>query len=208
MLAGANLDLEAVQQACKNRFPLGKAPADWLQCAAADVNLKQWSRFKHNSGMAQVRDARVAQVVVLNPLIGSLFGEAGLKTVQTPVLMLAGTEDTFTPALSQQFRPFQQLTTAKYLVTAIGGTHLSVGDPSLSGKVAESQLTAERQGEAAEPLRRLMRGVTLAFVQQLTPQSQTYQPFLTPDYAQLLSKSNFPLRLSTELSTNLVKEFF
>ncbi|WP_204368455.1 alpha/beta hydrolase [Neosynechococcus sphagnicola] len=34
MLAGAVLDLPALQQFCRNHSPLGKSPADWLQCAA------------------------------------------------------------------------------------------------------------------------------------------------------------------------------
>lgn len=204
MLAGANLDVSAVREACKNRNPLGKAPAEWLQCAAADLNLHQWSQLRRSGNTAQLRDPRVVQVVALNPMIANLFGEAGLKTVQTPVLMLAATEDTLTPALSQQFRPFQQLTTPKYLVTAIGGTHLSVGDSRQSGKVAESLITEELQGKAAEPLRQLMRGVTLAFIAQSTANAQIYRPFLTPDYAQLLSQPQLSLRLNTEINSRFV----
>lgn len=137
-------------------------------------------------------------------MIGELFGKAGLTQVATPTLILAGTADTLTPALSQQLRPFTQLPTPKYLITAIGGTHLSVGDPNLNQLLAQSDLVRERQGMAVEPLRQLVRGVSLAFIQQLTPNAKAYAPFLTPSYAQSLSTPDLPLRLSTNLPLGLL----
>jgi len=63
-------------------------------------------------------------------------------------------------------------------------------------------LAQERWGKEAEPLRELLRGTSLAFIQQLTPQARMYQPFLTPAYAQSLSTPALPLRLSHELPTS------
>jgi predicted dienelactone hydrolase len=207
MLAGAGLDLKGLQQLCRDRNPLGKSPAEWLQCAAARLDPKTLtSSGSGNAGSLQFRDPRIVQAIVLNPVVGELFGSNGLKQVAIPTLMLASTEDTLTPALSEQLKPFNQLPTPKYLVTAIGGTHLSVGDPNLSQTLERSNLVNERQGQDVEPIRRLIRGVSLAFIQQLTPQAKDYAQFLTPAYAQSLSTPALPLRLSTSLPADLIQQ--
>jgi len=193
-LAGGEVDLDAVRQSCRGISALGQAPADWLQCAAADLPERRLN----------LRDRRVAQVVALNPLVGNLFGKTGLMQVTTPVLMLAGTEDAVTPILNHQLRPFNQLQGQKYLITAIGGTHLSIGDLGNLGRAASVRtLVKERWGDETLPLRRLASGAMVAFIKQLTPEAQVYAPFLTPAYAQSLSTAQLPLRLNTKLPSTL-----
>lgn len=193
-LAGAQLQLDELRKFCKERIPLGLAPADWLQCTAVDLPERQLN----------LQDRRVVQAVALNPVIGQLFGQTGIAQIEVPTLILAGTEDALTPALSHQLQPFNQLRGNKYLVTAIGGTHLSVGDPAnFSGIVTQSTVVRERRGEDTENLRRFLQGVSLAFVKQLTPEAEAYQPFLTPAYAQSLSTASLPLRLNTKLPASL-----
>ena len=92
---------------------------------------------------------------------------------------------------------------SKYLLTAIGGTHLSIGDPGNLGITSNQSSVKERRGEETKPLRQLVQGVSLAFIEQLTPYAKTYQPFLTPAYAQSFSKSELPLRLNTELPASI-----
>jgi predicted dienelactone hydrolase len=193
-LAGGEVDLDAVRQSCRGISALGQAPADWLQCAAADLPERRLN----------LRDRRVAQVVALNPLVGNLFGKTGLMQVTTPVLMLAGTEDAVTPILNHQLRPFNQLQGQKYLITAIGGTHLSIGDLGNLGRAASVRtLVKERWGDETLPLQRLASGAMVAFIKQLTPEAQVYAPFLTPAYAQSLSTAQLPLRLNTKLPSTL-----
>jgi predicted dienelactone hydrolase len=189
-LAGGELNLKELRQYCKERSPIGRSPADWFQCAAADLP----------GDKIQMRDQRVVQVLALNAVTGRLFGKNGLSQVTVPTLLLTGTEDAITPSLDHQLRAFSQLTVPKYLVAAIGGTHLSVTDRSnLNAALARSTLVKEHIGIEADPLRQLVRGVSLAFVKQLTPDAKTYQPFLTPAYAQSLSTKSMKLRLSKEL---------
>jgi predicted dienelactone hydrolase len=143
-------------------------------------------------------------VIAFNPLVGQIFGKTGLTQVATPVLLQAGTEDAYTPILNHQLRPFIQLRVPKYLLTAIGGTHLSIGEPANLGATARlNTLVKERQGEETKSLRQLVKGVTLAFIKQLTPAAKTYKPFLTPAYAQSFSTPELPLRLNTELPTTI-----
>ncbi|GAB4377483.1 MAG: alpha/beta hydrolase [Elainellaceae cyanobacterium] len=188
-LAGAQLSVEHLRHFCSDPNPVVFSPADLLQCNAADL-----TDAPENLG-----DQRIAQVVLLNPVIGRLFDENSLAEVKIPTLMLAATDDPITPAVSQQFLPFTQLHTSKYLLTAIGATHLSVGDPANLNRALMQSFFVREQQEETENLRKLLQGVTLAFVSQLTPQADEYLPFLSPAYAQSFSTESLKLRLNSEL---------
>lgn len=81
---------------------------------------------------------------------------------------------------------------------------MSVGEPAnLGSKVTASTVVKERRGEETKSLRQLTSGVSLAFIKQLTLEAKTYEPFLTPAYAQSLSTPELPLRLNTELPATI-----
>jgi predicted dienelactone hydrolase len=192
-LAGAELNLDELRRSCKSTDPLSKSPAEWLQCAAADLPERR----------LQLRDQRVAGAIALNPVVGQLFGKTGLMQVTIPTLILSSTEDAFTPAVNHQLQPFTQLRGAKYLLTAIGATHLSVGDSSNLG--FQRTLVQERTGQDVEKLHQLLQGVSLSFIKQLTPEAKIYEPFLTPAYAQSLSTQELPLRLNPSLPASVYR---
>jgi len=192
-LAGAELDLDSLRAACKTQNPLLQTPADWLQCSAATLPDRRLN----------LRDSRVAQVIAINPLIGYSFGDQGLAQVQTPTLVVSSTSDAVTPAPSNQLRQFDQLPATKNLITAIGATHLSVSD--VTNVNEDATLVKERLGLEVIPFQQLLQGVSLAFIQQLTPQAKTYQPFLSAAYAQSLSTPDLPLRLSTRLPDSVIR---
>ncbi len=195
-VAGGELNLQQLRIACKNNVnPLIQSPGDWLQCGAATLI----------DSKVELKDKRVKNAIALNPVVGQLFGENGLSKISIPVLVLASTEDAITPVLNHQLQPFTQLGAQKYLVTAIGGTHLSVGNPN-SQALTDIGVIKERRGVEVQPLRQLISGVSLAFINQLTPNAQIYQTFLTPAYAQSLSTPNLPLRLSTELPPSVINQ--
>jgi predicted dienelactone hydrolase len=197
-LAGGELNLKELKQFCKNRSPIGRSPADWFQCAAADLK----------GDRIELRDRRVVQVMALNPMTGRLFGNRGLTSVSVPTLILTSTEDAIAPSLDHQLRSFSQLSGPKYLLSAIGGTHLSITDrANLNEALARSTLVKEHIGKEADPLRQLLRGVSLAFVKQLTPEAQRYQPFLSAAYAQSLSTPTMALRFSKELPPTMATWF-
>jgi predicted dienelactone hydrolase len=198
-LAGGKLDLEGLQKFCKNSLGIGEAPGDWLQCAAAGLKDSDIKNI-------ELIDKRIKGAIALNPLVGNLFGRKGLERINTPVLMLASSEDALTPALKHQFAPFTELKGSKYLITAIGGTHLSVSDPTYQTNDI-TNIVKEKRGQETQNLRELLSGVSLAFIKQQTdlPEAKIYQPFLTPVYAQSLSTTQLPLRLVSELPGNLKK---
>jgi predicted dienelactone hydrolase len=193
-LAGAKLDTRSLQQFCENILPSGLSPADWLQCAALDLPIDT----------ADLSDPRITRLIAMNPLTGQLFGADGLSQIQVPTLMVASSFDGVTPIASQQLRPFEQLAGPKHLVTVIGGTHLSVGDPqNLNPELSRFPFTPELPGEATARLREFLQGVSLSFILQETSAANQYAAFLTPGYAQAYSTADLPLRLSEALPSSV-----
>lgn len=197
-LAGAELDLRGLADFCADLSPAGLSPADWLQCAALDLDLPADTK--------NLSDPRLVKLVAMNPLTGHLFGEAGLSNVTLPTLMLTSTNDGITPSPQQQLHPFAQLGGSRYLIAVIGGTHLSVGDPTnLNPAMTQLPLMAELEGDATENLRYFLRGVVLSFIHQGdSSNSARYAPFLSAAYAEFFSTPDLPLRFTTEIPPNLL----
>jgi predicted dienelactone hydrolase len=192
-VAGATLDLKQLRRYCQELELLGRSPADWLQCATAQLPYSQ----------LQFRDSRIVQVIAFNPIIGHLFNQS-LNQVTVPTLILASSEDGITPNIAHQLQPFQQLGGEKYLLVAVGATHMSVTDLIyLNSALGQSTLVREVMDETANPVRKMAMGVSLAFIEQLTPQAAEYQPFLTSAYVQSLSSNCISLRLTKYLPLSL-----
>jgi len=194
-LAGAKLDLRSLGSFCENIQPLGVSPADWLQCAAVDLEEQQ----------ADLSDDRIQQVVAMNALTGQLFGEAGLREVTVPTMLLTGTQDSVTPTLDQHLSAFTQLSGEKHLLAVIGGTHLSVGDPgNVNPALSELPFMSELRVEETANLRRVLKGISLSFVQQRMEDAEQYRPFLSSAYVQSFSTSTLPLRLVEALPDSVL----
>ena len=193
-LAGAKLDLRSLQTFCQNIQPLSVSPADWLQCAAVDLDEQQ----------ADLTDDRIKQVMAMNPLVGELFGEAGLSDVTVPTLFMTATNDGVTPTLDQQLAPFSQLSGPKYLLAVIGGTHLSAGDPgNVNPALTQLPFMAELDVSQTSELRRALKGLSLSFVEQQMPEADKYKPFLSAGYVQSFSTPGLPLRFTQTLPSGL-----
>ncbi len=194
-LAGAKLDLRSLRTFCDGLRPVGLSPADWLQCAAVELLEDE----------ADFTDERIVGVMAMNPLVGELFGPAGLTEVTVPTLMLTGTQDAVTPTLRQQLTPFTQLAGPKYLIAVIGGTHLSVGDPdNVNQSLTQVPFMPELHGEQTVALREYLQGVSLSFAMQYTDGAERYQPFLSPAYAERFSTEALPLRFTQTLPDSVL----
>ncbi|MGF1477983.1 MAG: alpha/beta hydrolase [Cyanophyceae cyanobacterium] len=192
-LAGAELKPKELRAFCQRLSPLGRAPADWLQCAAAELPYET----------IKLQDRRVKRIIALNPIVGYLFGQAGLARANLPALILSSSEDSITPLVAHQLKPFEKLPGEKYLLSVIGGTHMSVTDLGNSDSlVARNTLVKELMGAEAEPIRQVVQNASLAFVYQLADEER-YQSFLTPAYVQSLSNDTVSLRLTKELPANM-----
>lgn len=194
-LAGAPLDLRLLDQACAQVDPVRLSPSDWFQCAALDLPVKY----------ANLRDDRIQQLILTNPLTGLLFGETGLSQVKVPTLMLAATQDSVTPMAAQQLGPFAQLTGPKYLMTAIGGSHLSVGDPeNLNPNLQAIPFMPALPSAETSNLRVFLQGLSLSFIAQQTDQAEDYIGFLSPSYAEAFSTPELALGLTQTLPPQLL----
>ncbi|MEH2394719.1 MAG: alpha/beta hydrolase [Nostoc sp.] len=202
-VAGAELQLEHLKQRCKKNLTslsLGEA----IQCIAQELPENSY----------QLRDTRIKQAIALNPTTSLIFGETGLTKVQVPTLVLAGSADKTTPALTEQIIGFNKIPSPKWLVGIVGGTHLSVKDPSKTldqiGQPNTPISGGEVVGEQAADVRKYVKALALAFAAQMTPEAKNYAIFLTSDYAQFASTAAFPFRLITQIPPDamaVVKEF-
>ena len=194
-LAGAPLDLSWLEPRCRHGDPLALIPTDWLQCTALDLPTRY----------ANLQDRRVTQLILLNPLTGLLFGQAGLSRVRVPTLMLASSQDTITPMASQQLAAFAQLSGEKYLLSAIGASHLSAGDPhSLNPHLGQGPLMPALPDATTASLRRYLQGASLSFILQQTEAASVYAKFLGPGYADRFSTDQIQLRWSRDLPQRLL----
>jgi predicted dienelactone hydrolase len=191
-LAGATVDFKKLRKVCQQVTPLGRSPADWLQCAAAKLPYRQ-QNFKDN---------RIKQIIALNPIVGNIFSD--LSQITVPTLILSNTEDGITPTVTHQLQPFQQLGGEKYLLIGKGATHMSVTDISnLNSSVGQSTLVREVMGKEANPLRNGVKGVSLAFIAQLTPEAAQYKPFLSNHYLHTLHNSTISLAFTSSLPNSV-----
>lgn len=202
-IAGAELQLERLKQRCKKNLT-SLSLAENMQCIAQELPENRY----------QLRDTRIKQAIALNPTTSLMFGETGLTKVQVPTLVLAGSADKTTPALTEQIVGFDKIPSPKWLVGILGGTHLSVKDPSKTldqiGQPNTPITGGEVVGEQAADVRKYLKAIALAFAFQMTPEAKNYAIFLTSDYAQFASTAAFPFRLITQIPPDamaVVKEF-
>lgn len=192
-VAGGELNPKEMRNFCQKTLPLGLSPADWLQCSAAELP----------DSKIKLKDNRIKQLIAFNPITGNLFGKS-LSNLKIPSLIFASSEDAITPNLDNQLKPFQELTGEKYLAIAFGATHMSITDRrNEKSPLAQSTIVKEIIGEEAEPVRNFAKGITLAFVQQLTPEADKYKQFLNPNYVQNLSSNNIKFRWTNALPSTV-----
>ncbi|MEG4624768.1 alpha/beta hydrolase [Microcoleus sp. w1-18aA5] len=202
-LAGAELQLSALKQRCQGDL-IGFSLGEGIQCAAAGLPEERY----------QLRDGRIKRAIAMNPITSLLFGETGLSAIQIPTLIVASSADKTTPALAEQIAGFPKIPSPKWLVGLVGGTHLSVKDPSTTLNQVRRPSTVitgdEVVGDQAVSIRNYIKAVSLATAAQLTAEADKYAVFLTPEYAQFASTSAIPVRLVTEISpeTNAVVQTF
>ncbi|MEH1781052.1 alpha/beta hydrolase [Nostoc sp.] len=202
-LAGAELQLEHLKQRCQKNLAILSLGED-MQCIAQELPENSY----------QLRDPRIKQAIAFNPTTSLIFGETGLTKIQIPTLVLTGSADKTTPALTEQIVGFNKIPSPKWLVGIVGGTHLSVKDPSTTldqiGQPNTPISGGEVVGEQAADVRKYVKAIALAFAAQMTPEAKNYAVFLTSDYAQFASTAAFPFRLITEIPPDamaVVKEF-
>lgn len=195
-LAGASLNFDQLQKDCEALDDALNVSL-LLQCRALELPATQYN----------LRDKRVKAAIAINPISSSVFGEAGLRQIQIPVMIVSSSVDRVAPALSEQILPFTWLTSPqKYLVLLEGGTHFSTigeSNPQTDPLAIPSQVI----GPDPTIARRYMRALSVAFFQTYVAGAPQYRPYLSADYAQAISQAPINLSLVQSLPASQLTQF-
>ncbi|MGF1991810.1 MAG: alpha/beta hydrolase [Nostoc sp. ZfuVER08] len=193
-LAGAKINFEQLKQDCQ----LTGLKKTWnmsllLQCRALELNI---NHFGKNYSL---RDERIKAAIAVNPVTSSIFGEAGLNQIKTPVMIVSSSDDTVAPALYEQILPFSWLANPqKYLVMLVGGTHFSIiGNANPTNQ--QVSLPADMIGDASQA-RRYMTVLSLPFFQSYIAGKSQYIRYLNASYTQSISSKSLGLSFVESLN--------
>ncbi|MFM7363187.1 MAG: alpha/beta hydrolase [Cuspidothrix sp.] len=191
-LAGAKINFEQLEKDCHEV----KLRDTWnmslfLQCRALELAKK--SQLEDN-----LQDHRIKAVIAVNPITSSIFGQAGLSQIHSPVMIVGSSEDTVAPALYEQILPFTWIThPQKYLVMLIGGTHFStIGNSNPDSKQIE--LSKDMVGDTSQAYH-YINSLSLPFFQTYVANKPEYLPYLNAAYAQSISSQSLGLNLVQSL---------
>jgi predicted dienelactone hydrolase len=194
---GATLNIPELRQECPKVLngPLSFNLSLPLQCNVLQARATQ----------TNFRDPRVKAVLALNPLTSLFFGEAGMRQVQVPTMIVAGSDDIFAPPLEEQIMPFSWLPAKdRYLLTLRKGTHFSfISVASGPGVFPVPQELVGPDPKAAQPA--ISSVSTAFFTYYLLGQTQ-YAPFLTQSYVQTLVPEPFSLNMLTSITPEQLQQ--
>ncbi|MGI8504968.1 MAG: alpha/beta hydrolase [Hassallia sp.] len=191
-LAGAKINFQQLgkdcsKQALKDTWNLSLL----LQCQALQLPKNQDYKL---------RDERVKAAIAINPITSSIFGEAGLKEIQTPVMIVGSSDDTIAPALYEQILPFSWIAnTQKYLVVLEGGTHFSTIGESKNA-TEQVGLPSEIVGDNPAQARRYISTLSLPFFETYVTGTSKYIPYLNAAYVKTISSQPVGLSLVQSLT--------
>lgn len=188
-LAGAPINFSQLQKDCNPQALDNTLNISFLlQCRAAALPTANYN----------LSDPRVKAIFAINPITSAVFGEAGIRQVNVPTLIVAGNADTIAPALPEQLQPFTWLQTRdRYLAVIDRGTHFSALGES---KEEAIPVPAEIIGPTPALARRYVNALGLAFFQTHLANQPQFRPYLSASYTQRLSQE--PLKLSVVETLN------
>lgn len=186
-LAGAKLNWSTLERDCFN------SDDSWnlsllIQCLALQIP-------KINT-QVELQDERIKAAIVINPLVSSVFGKENLSKIGIPLMIVSGSADPVTPALTEQITPFTWLTTShKYLALLQGATHFS----TLAESSGSIPVPAQALGPDPKIAQRYIKQLGLAFFSNYIIHQSEYADYLNAEYGSVISNSKMPLSLITSL---------
>lgn len=189
-LAGAKIDFYQLRRDCNpnnSSFNLSLI----LQCEAAKLPPTNYP----------LQDDRIKAVIAINPIDSSILGETGISQIPVPVMMVAGSQDIFAPAIPEQIRPFTWLSNPnKYLALIENATHFTViGELTSSGSDV-LPVPAALLGPNRTPAYSYINALSVAFLETHLLNRTEYRSYLQPSYAQYISQAPLNLSLLQSLS--------
>ncbi len=179
-LAGAEINWSQIQEDCQGEL-IALSISQPIQCSA--FLLKPDSR--------SLRDPRIKGVIALNPTLRTVLGPKNLAQIEIPVMLVGGTDDLVTPVILEQVEPFTWITASpKYLAILEKGTHLYNPEAGSRGAVP---FPPSFYGPDPTLSRQYLNALSVAFTQTHIANQAPFRAFLTPTYAQTISKPQMPL---------------
>jgi predicted dienelactone hydrolase len=194
VLAGGTFDFLKINKDCNPNRSLNLSV--FLQCRATELK----------PGNYPIKDNRVKAIMTMNPLSSTLLGSKGISQIQVPVMMVAASQDIFTPAVPEQIRPFTKLSSKeKYLAIIENATHFTVElDPPPTERVIP--VPEELLGPDRKSAYSYMKALGVAFFQTHLRQQQNYRPYLTASYAKSISQAPLNLNLVSSSSSEPITQ--
>ncbi len=186
-IAGAELNWSTLEQDCDN------IDDSWnmsllIQCLALQIPIMETD--------IDLKDERITSAIAINPLTSAVFGKESLSKIDIPLMLVSGSSDPITPALSEQIIPFTWLTTPeKYLVLLNGGTHFS----TLNESAGSIPVPPQAIGPSPKIAQDYIKQLGLAFFGTYVCQKSTYADYLNAEYGAVISKRQIPLSLIESL---------
>lgn len=190
-LVGAKINYEQLQKDC--------TPAS----DSLNLSLLLQCRALEQPFTYELQDSRIKAAIAINPVGSSIFGQSQFSQIKTPLMLVAGSDDTVAPALPEQIQPFTWLTTPnRYLALIKGGTHFS----TLVDTTGAIPIPRDAIGPYPEVARDYMKALSVAFFKTYIANDSSYQAYLNASFAQFISQNTLPLNLIQSLTEAQLKQ--
>lgn len=190
-LVGAKINYQQLQKDC--------APSN----ESLNLSLLLQCRALEQPFTYELQDRRIKGAIAINPVGSSIFGQDQFSAIKTPLMLVAGSDDTVAPALPEQIQPFTWLTTQnRYLALIKGGTHFS----TLVDTTGAIPIPKSALGPVPEVARDYIKALSVAFFKTYIANEASYQSYLNASYAQFISQNTLPLSLIQSLTEAQLKQ--
>ena len=154
--AGAELQAGLEQRCAKAMLSIPVLDSSYLlQCQLTALNLPKINP-----------PTNLAALVAINGFGSLLWGDAGLRSLDLPVLMLGGSLDLVTSPLREQLLPFQQLPNPRSRLAVIeGASHFSA--VGLEKEQALMQLGADFVGKDPQQVQTMLLEIQISFLRSI-----------------------------------------
>ncbi len=195
-LAGAEIDFENLAKDCQSEVSNLNISL-LLQCRALKLPRQVYN----------FRDPRVASVIATNPVNSSIFGSQGLSKIQIPVMLGSGSYDPATPAVFEQVRSFNWLTSRdRYLGLAEGQAHVDFSELD-AGALSMLESFEDLTLPSPDLLNNYADSLSLAFFEFYIANNPKYRPYLQASYSTYLSQGEqFKLFLISAASSEQFRQ--